>query len=184
METVEIRPRNSLPITIQLRPSERLDQLAQQGAEHERAVRDLEKQIRSLEVEAQRLDQNQTFSLEASQKRAGIKRQLAAAEQQLLEHRARRDQVLNQREQWVEQIGNREYMRRRLWQELSEARPGPVSDWSMTRMYAIGQREQRTTGDVKRDLIDTLTWLLNFGGPDDELQRELTQLSQEEADQQ
>jgi chromosome segregation ATPase len=180
METIEIRPQGELPTTIQIRNSPRLEKLAQDVAQHNRSIRDHEAQIHSLTVESQRLDHGGTFSVEISQRKAAIKQKLQAAERQLREHSSHRDRISDERRQWVEQIAVREYQRRTLWQELPLARPGPVSDWSMMRMYNLGEREQRTTGDVKRDLIDTLGWLINFSGPDAELVQELQQLRQVE----
>ena len=176
----EIRPQGALPVTIQVRSNERLEKMAQEQAEYERSIRDLENQIQALEFERRKLDQSQNYSLEGGQQRAETKRRLEALERQLAEQQSRRNSVADQHEQWRYEFAIRQYRRARLWEEYAQAREGPVSDWSYTKMYNIGDREQRTTGDVKRDLIDTITWILSFGGEDAALRSELQQLQDQQ----
>lgn len=178
MESVEIRHPGEMPTIIQIR-SERVDRLRRSITQHESAMRDLEEQAQRLTLEIQRLDRGDNHSLETSQRRAAVKQQLQTLDRQIIEHQSHKKRIDDECRQWKEEIGIRQFRRRLLWREMAEARPGPVSDWSYTRMYAIGEKEQRTTGDVKRDLVDTITWLLNFSGPDAELTQELQQLRQQ-----
>ena len=172
----EIRQPNCLPVVVQVKSNPRLEKMAHEQTQYEQSIRDLEKQLHTLQIDAQRLDQAKTFSLEGAKQSVEIKNQIKALERQLAEQQSRKAAVEDQLQQWRYEFAIRQYRRAQLWRELTEARPGPVNDWSYTQMYAIGEKEKRTSGDVRRDLRDVIGWLLNFGGVDEELKAELQQL--------
>lgn len=179
METTQIRPVYSAPIVVQVRPNQRLKRLSDQLAQHQNEIRGLEKQIQTLSIEAQRLDRSgANNTLDAVRRRSEIRQQLLSLEEMLRGVQHRHDQVSNEREQWVEQFAWNEYRRGLLWQELATARPGCVSDWSYAKLHNYGEREIRTVGDVKRDLVSLLQWLINFGDSEQAL-AELQQLETE-----